>query len=118
VTGQALTAVIGSRKLAGADWQLAVERPIERAEQFSPCDTPDGWIAVLGIRRELKLRVTRQAHREMAQHGSGAPGYARCMSTEPRRPQAAPATAAGKPTLDGIEDKWMQRWAKEHVVQV
>jgi hypothetical protein len=23
-----------------------------------------------------------------------------------------------KPTLDGIEDKWAQRWAKERVVQV
>jgi hypothetical protein len=23
-----------------------------------------------------------------------------------------------KPTLDGLEDKWTQRWAKERVVQV
>jgi hypothetical protein len=23
-----------------------------------------------------------------------------------------------KPTLDGLEDKWAQRWAKERVVQV
>jgi hypothetical protein len=27
-------------------------------------------------------------------------------------------TVPGKPTLDGIEDKWTQRWAKERVVQV
>jgi hypothetical protein len=31
---------------------------------------------------------------------------------------AAATTMPGKPTLDGIEDKWTQRWAKEHVVQV
>jgi hypothetical protein len=36
---------------------------------------------------------------------------------ELRSPEAA-AVPAGKPTLDGIEDKWMQRWAKERVVQV
>jgi len=23
-----------------------------------------------------------------------------------------------RPTLDGIEDKWMRRWARERVVQV
>jgi len=33
------------------------------------------------------------------------------MSTESDRIPA-------KPTLDGLEDKWTQRWAKEHVVQV
>jgi hypothetical protein len=33
------------------------------------------------------------------------------MSTESDRIPA-------KPTLDGIEDKWTQRWAKERVVQV
>ena len=36
---------------------------------------------------------------------------------ELRSPEAA-AVPAGKPTLDGIEDKWMLRWAKERVVQV
>jgi hypothetical protein len=44
------------------------------------------------------------------------------MSTEPHRPEPhgpeATAIPAGKPTLDGIEDKWMQRWAQERVVQV
>jgi hypothetical protein len=33
------------------------------------------------------------------------------MSTDPHRIPA-------KPTLDGLEDKWTQRWAKERVVQV
>lgn len=33
------------------------------------------------------------------------------MSTESDRIPA-------KPTLDGLEDKWTQRWAKERVVQV
>jgi hypothetical protein len=32
------------------------------------------------------------------------------MSTDDRIP--------AKPTLDGLEDKWAQRWAKERVVQV
>jgi hypothetical protein len=33
------------------------------------------------------------------------------MSTDPYRIPA-------KPTLDGLEDRWTQRWAKERVVQV
>jgi len=33
------------------------------------------------------------------------------MSTDSHRIPA-------KPTLDGLEDKWKQRWAKERVVQV
>jgi hypothetical protein len=33
------------------------------------------------------------------------------MSTDSHRIPA-------KPTLDGLEDKWTQRWAKERVVQV
>jgi hypothetical protein len=33
------------------------------------------------------------------------------MNTDPHRIPA-------KPTLDGLEDKWTQRWAKERVVQV
>jgi len=33
------------------------------------------------------------------------------MSTESDRIPA-------RPTLDGIEDKWAQRWSKERVVQV
>jgi hypothetical protein len=39
------------------------------------------------------------------------------MNTELHRPEAA-TTVPGKPTLDGIEDKWMRRWAQERVVQV
>jgi hypothetical protein len=53
-----ITAVVGSRLLAGSDWQLVVERPIERAERLSPSHPDDGWSAVLGIRRGLKLLVT------------------------------------------------------------
>ena len=33
------------------------------------------------------------------------------MSTDSHRIPA-------RPTLDGLEDKWTQRWAKERVVQV
>jgi hypothetical protein len=44
------------------------------------------------------------------------------MNAEAHRPESrsseAAAIPAGKPTLDGIEEKWMQRWAKERVVQV
>ena len=40
------------------------------------------------------------------------------MDTDSSRQEAAAAIAPDKPTLDGIEDKWTQRWAKEHVVQV
>ena len=44
------------------------------------------------------------------------------MSTDsrPRRAQDArqASPVPGKPSLDGIEDKWVQRWAKERVVQV
>jgi len=53
-----VTAVVGSRKLEGPGWQLAAERPVERAEPLSPFDAGDGWSAVLGIRRGLKLLVT------------------------------------------------------------
>jgi hypothetical protein len=41
------------------------------------------------------------------------------MNTDSGRTETATTTAGpGKPTLDGIEDKWTQRWAKERVVQV
>jgi hypothetical protein len=40
------------------------------------------------------------------------------MDTDSRREEAAPTTMPDRPTLDGIEEKWMQRWAKERVVQV
>jgi hypothetical protein len=45
-------------------------------------------------------------------------GYAEAMNTDSGRTEAAATTVPGKPTLDGIEDKWVQRWAKERVVQV
>jgi hypothetical protein len=51
-----VTAVIGSRKLEGPGWQLATERPVERAERLSPNSAR--WSTVLGIRRGLKLLVT------------------------------------------------------------
>jgi hypothetical protein len=47
------------------------------------------------------------------QPASGYPGE---MDTQPRRPEAA--AAPGKPSLDGLEDKWTRAWAKERVVQV
>jgi hypothetical protein len=39
------------------------------------------------------------------------------MDTDSGRDAAATLMPA-RPTLDGIEDKWTQRWAKERVVQV
>ena len=45
-------------------------------------------------------------------------GYAWAINTDSGRMQAAATAVPGKPTLDGIEDKWVQRWAKERVVQV
>jgi hypothetical protein len=51
----AVEAVIGSRELAGPGWRLAAERPVERADRIS---AGDGWVAVVGIRRGLKLLVT------------------------------------------------------------
>ena len=44
--------------------------------------------------------------------GRAAPGaILSAMNTDPHRIPA-------KPTLDGLEDKWTLRWAKERVVQV
>jgi hypothetical protein len=40
------------------------------------------------------------------------------MNTDSGRQETATTAMPGKPTLDGIEDKWTQRWAKERVVQV
>jgi hypothetical protein len=53
-----MRADVGSSELAGADWRLALERPVERAAQPGPWDRDDGWLAVLGIRRGLKLRLS------------------------------------------------------------
>jgi hypothetical protein len=58
VTGQFVRADVGSSELAGADWRLAAERPVERSRPAGVSDDDDGWLAVLGIRRELKLRVS------------------------------------------------------------
>ena len=51
-------AVVGSRELEGPGWRLAVERPVTRAERLGPFDAGDGWSALLGVRRGLKLLVT------------------------------------------------------------
>jgi hypothetical protein len=53
-----ISAVAGSRKLDGPGWRLAVERPVERAERPGPFGADDGWSALLGIRRGLKLLVS------------------------------------------------------------
>lgn len=37
---------------------MAVERPIERAEELGASGAGDGWVALLGIRRGLKLLVS------------------------------------------------------------
>ena len=53
-----IRAVVGSLKLEGPGWRLAVERPVARAERLGPFGAGDGWSAVLGVRRGLKLLVT------------------------------------------------------------
>jgi hypothetical protein len=58
VTGQLVRADVGASELVGGDWRLALERPIERARRVDSWDRDDGWLAVLGIRRELKLQVS------------------------------------------------------------
>lgn len=58
VTGQFVRADAGSSALAGADWRLAEERPIVRVRPVHPWDRDDGWLAVPGIRRDLKLQVS------------------------------------------------------------
>jgi hypothetical protein len=80
-----------------------------------------GGIAALDlgipVPEALPVGPARKWHCE--RHGHGYPGD---MSAETHHPELrspeAGAVPAGKPTLDGIEDKWMQRWAKERVVQV
>jgi hypothetical protein len=58
----------------------------------------------------------------MERRKPGGGRYPEEMDTQSRRPEAAatpsPAAAPAKPSLDGLEDKWTQRWAKERVVQV
>jgi hypothetical protein len=51
MSGQSVRVAIGSSELAGPDWRLALERPVEQAAD-------GGWRAVLGLRRGLKLQVT------------------------------------------------------------
>jgi hypothetical protein len=53
-----IRAVTGSRQLEGPGWRLAVERPVARSERLGPFGAGDGWTAVLGVRRGLKLLVT------------------------------------------------------------
>lgn len=78
LVAEQITAVIGSRKLAGPGWQLAVERPIERAERLTPFDPEVEWSAVLGIRRDLKLLVSGvdAAPRLLVAAWAGEPGDA------------------------------------------
>lgn len=70
------------------------------------------------------------------QAGPGRAGAAAGPGPQPGRPQAdtamrRPRTSAiltamntdshripERPTLDGLEDKWTQRWSKERVVQL
>jgi len=40
------------------------------------------------------------------------------MNTDSGRTEAAATTVPGKPTLDGIEDKWSRRWDEAGVVHV
>lgn len=53
-----MRAAVGSSVLAGTGWQLAVEARIERSRPAGSPVRDDGWRAVLGIRRQLKLRVS------------------------------------------------------------
>jgi hypothetical protein len=76
VTGQFVRAEVGSSELVGADWRLAVERPIERSRPVDAPDRDDAWLAVLGIRRELKLRVSGHDGRPdvLVEAWAGEPG--------------------------------------------
>jgi hypothetical protein len=51
-----------------------------------------------------------------------APRIRACIDRQPAAILSAMSTDSypipAKPTLDGLEDKWTQRWAKERVVQV
>jgi hypothetical protein len=72
---------------------LPAARTVPRRSSGYTCCPPDGGQADTCVRR---LR----------------PGaILAAMSTDSHRIPA-------KPTLDGLEDKWTQRWAKERVVQV
>jgi hypothetical protein len=53
-------AVPGARKLEGPGWRLAVEGPVVRAERLGSYGADDGWSAVLGVRRGLKLPGERR----------------------------------------------------------
>jgi hypothetical protein len=69
-----------------------------------------------------------QLHIHPGALGPGAAGYGRRRTHTRMRPLDAGAILHGmstdshripaQPTLDGLEDKWTQRWAKERVVQV
>ena len=55
-------------------------------------------------------------------HGAAARAIRACGSAAQEAILSAMNTESdripAKPTLDGLEDKWTQRWAKERVVQV
>jgi hypothetical protein len=53
-----VTAVIGSRILAGPGWTLHADRPVEPARPYQLPGSEQGWSAVVGVRRQLKLLVT------------------------------------------------------------
>ena len=53
-----IKAVTGSRELVGPGWRLAVERPVARSEPYGSFGAGDGWSALLGVRRGLKLLVS------------------------------------------------------------
>jgi hypothetical protein len=55
MTSSEPVAVVGSRKLTGDGWTLTAERPVERSPH--PWE-PGEWVAVLGVRRDLKVLVT------------------------------------------------------------
>lgn len=65
--------VVGSRTLTGDGWTLTAERPVEPAPHRWE---PGGWVAVLGVRRDLKVLVTGdgQVRRVQVEAWAGEPG--------------------------------------------
>ena len=77
-----------------------------------------GWGRCSAARTGSGTRGARRAH------PSGTPpsGILAAMSTDSRPSRAQDARQAspvpGKPSLDGIEDKWSRRWDEAGVVHV
>lgn len=71
-----IRAVVGSRELEGPGWRLAVEKPVARVERLGAFGDDDGWSAVLGVRRGLKLLVTGDGERPdaLVEAWAGEPG--------------------------------------------